>query len=273
MSFVRAPRGVLHRAPPVGAFRHPHQPAPPDLAAFVEFFWYVGWDLRGQAPQLQETLPHPNVHLVFERGDTRVFGVQRQRFSRRLEGLGGVFGVKFRPGGFHAFLGRPVAALADAAPTLHEVFGAAAEGVERRVLDAGGEHAMRDVAADFLRSRAPRADMQAERAAAIVDEIAADRALTRVEQVLERHPVSERALQRLFRRYVGATPKWVIGRFRLHEAVEQIAAGRTVDGCEFALALGYFDQAHFIRDFHRLVGRTPAEYERLARPAARTGAY
>ena len=31
---------------------------------------------------------------------------------------------------------------------------------------------------------------------------------------------------------------------------------------ELALALGYFDQAHFIRDFRKLVGRTPAAYAR-----------
>jgi len=29
-----------------------------------------------------------------------------------------------------------------------------------------------------------------------------------------------------------------------------------------ALDLGYFDQAHFIRDFKALVGRPPADYAR-----------
>jgi AraC-like DNA-binding protein len=29
-----------------------------------------------------------------------------------------------------------------------------------------------------------------------------------------------------------------------------------------AQELGYFDQAHFISDFKKLVGRTPADYER-----------
>jgi AraC-like DNA-binding protein len=52
----------------------------------------------------------------------------------------------------------------------------------------------------------------------------------------------------------------VIKRYRLHEAAEQLAAGEVVDWPRLALDLGYFDQAHFIKDFKTIVGRTPAEY-------------
>lgn len=59
-------------------------------------------------------------------------------------------------------------------------------------------------------------------------------------------------------------------RFRVHEAAERVKAGAPPDWTGLALELGYFDQAHFIRDFRSQVGRTPAEYARLcaAGPAA-----
>ena len=60
------------------------------------------------------------------------------------------------------------------------------------------------------------------------------------------------------------SPKWVIRRYRLHEALERVNAGHRVDWAALAAELGYFDQAHFIRDFKALVGRTPAEYGREA---------
>ncbi|HJU40524.1 MAG TPA: helix-turn-helix domain-containing protein, partial [Tahibacter sp.] len=72
-------------------------------------------------------------------------------------------------------------------------------------------------------------------------------------------------LQRLFGDYVGASPKWVINRYRLHEAVERLAAGDAVDWADLALELGYFDQAHFNRDFKRLVGRAPGAFARAER--------
>ncbi len=73
-----------------------------------------------------------------------------------------------------------------------------------------------------------------------------------------------RALQRLFSRYVGVSPKWVIRRFRLQEAAEQLTRGNIVDWSRLALDLGYFDQAHFINDFRSLIGMSPTEYAKRA---------
>jgi AraC-like DNA-binding protein len=69
---------------------------------------------------------------------------------------------------------------------------------------------------------------------------------------------SPRSLQRLFREYVGVSPKWVLQRLRLHEAAERMLEGR--DWAALALDLGYFDQAHFIHDFKAVTGRSPGEY-------------
>jgi AraC-like DNA-binding protein len=81
-----------------------------------------------------------------------------------------------------------------------------------------------------------------------------------VDELAARHAMSSRSLQRLFRRYVGVSPKWVLQRYRLHEAAERIAEGRDGDWAATALELGYFDQAHFIRDFKALIGASPAQY-------------
>ncbi len=51
-------------------------------------------------------------------------------------------------------------------------------------------------------------------------------------------------------------------RYRLQEAAEPLAGGEIVNWLKMALDLGYFDQAHFIKDFKMIVGRTPAEYAR-----------
>ena len=65
----------------------------------------------------------------------------------------------------------------------------------------------------------------------------------------------------LFREYVGVTPKWVIQRYRLFEAAERLASGQA-DGAQLAHELGYFDQAHFIRDFKAMVGKSPLAFAR-----------
>ena len=70
--------------------------------------------------------------------------------------------------------------------------------------------------------------------------------------------MSLRSLQRLFSCYVGVSPKWVIMRYRIHDAVEQIAAGQPSDWSRLAQDLRYCDQTHFIKDFKALVGKSPA---------------
>jgi len=254
-------RGILHRLGPAGRFHHARHPPSPPLDAFVQHCWVVRWDLRGEAPQLQETLPHPNVYLVFEQGSATVNGVASGRWSRMLEGEGFAFGVKFRPGGFRPFLGRAVSSLCDRSLPVQDVFGDAGRKLEHDVFACSDDAAaMSEVAQRFLLDRLPPADPDVDRVAAIVDAIAADRSLLKVDDLVARCDIGKRALQRLFSEYVGVGPKWVIARYRLHEAIDRIADGQRVDWSALALDLGYFDQAHFIRDFRRLVGRTPAGY-------------
>ena len=71
--------------------------------------------------------------------------------------------------------------------------------------------------------------------------------------------MSERALQRLVHRRLGLTPKWLIQRRRLQEAVERLRE-RPASVGDVAAVLGYADQPHFIRDFSRVTGMTPGEF-------------
>ena len=269
MAPVGKPRGILHLVPAEGRSWHARLAPPGELLPFVAHFWIVRWDYRGGPPFLQETLPHPSVHVVLQKGASRILGVVRGRFSRLLEGEGRVFGIKFRPGGFYPFAGWPVSRITNKALAVGDVFGGRRGALEAAVLAHAEDGPMADEAAAYLSARLPARDPVAEEVGALVDRIAADRTITKVEDLVDRLGWSPRKLQRLFSRYVGVGPKWVIQRYRLHEAVESIKEGQVVDWTRLALDLGYFDQAHFIRDFKALVGRTPTEYARSVRPVGR----
>lgn len=269
------PRGVLHPQLAHGSFQHErHLPSAP-LADLVEHYWFVRWDLRGLPPQQQATLPHPNVHLVVERGDAHIYGVHTDRFERRLEGLDFAFGVKFKAGGFQPFLRAPASTLANRALPAQAVFGADAATLFAHVAEAAADAdmtAMCAVADDFLLARLPPPDPDVARAGMLVAAIAADLAMTSVEQLMAASAMDKRALQRLFQKYVGIGPKWVIKRYRLHEAIARMQDGGTDSWTTLAQDLGYYDQAHFGRDFRALVGQSPSEYARTLADAARASA-
>jgi AraC-like DNA-binding protein len=175
---------------------------------------------------------------------------------------GRAFGIRFRPAGFHPFLGAPVATLTDRRVAVAEVFGPAGDRLVADLLAATGQARLVAAAEAFLLARLPAADPNVVRVNRVVDQIMADRDITRVADVTGRSGIATRRLQRLFATYVGVTPKWVIRRARLHEAVERLNAGDAVDLAFLARELGYFDQAHFARDFRSAVGRPPAAYAR-----------
>jgi AraC-like DNA-binding protein len=262
-------RGVLHPNAIGTVFSLERRPPPNDLARFVDVHWLVSWDLRGRPAYRSQVLPHPCVHLVFEPGGAAVHGISHRRFERRLEAAGWAVGTKFLPAGFAPFSAKPVRELTDRVLGLSEVFGDAGSELEQACPpQLGPDHALARVH-QFLRDRAPTApDPRRELADAVVADMLRAAPGERVADVAARHHVSERTLQRLFSAFVGIGPKWVLQRYRLHEAIERLEAGRGVDWARLALELGYYDQAHFARDFRALVGRTPAQYDAARRPAA-----
>ncbi|MEO9152572.1 MAG: AraC family transcriptional regulator [Lapillicoccus sp.] len=241
----------------------------PEVAPWVEWCWSVTWDLPDGASYQSAVVPHPALHLTVEWGTGRrhgfplpaalLHGIVTTRFDIGLRGTGGVAGVKFRPGGFGAFTGLDVATTLGSVVDLSEFFGSAADALRANVIraDADTRH---DLLEAFLRVRVPGPDPRYDLVLDVVADMLADRSLTRVEQVTERHGIPLRTLQRLFRRYVGVGPKWALQRYRLHDAVALIDAGQVDDLSGLAASLGWYDQAHFTKEFTALVGLPPARY-------------
>ncbi|WJH35804.1 helix-turn-helix domain-containing protein [Paenibacillus sp. CC-CFT747] len=238
------------------------------LAPFLEHYWVIRWDLRGQAPYRQTILSYPNVNLSFEweNGVTfaGLYGIPKATYTRHLEGEGHVLGMKFRPGGFYPFCGKPVSQLTGETVPLEAVFGEEAHGLAERLFALDSEEARVRAAEQFLLDRLPAADPDMDLVQAVLQKAIEDRSMVRVEDMAAGFGLSTRSLQRLFHRYVGVTPKWVIQRYRLQEAAELMEKGAAPDWARLSLDLGYYDQAHFSKDFKAMIGKSPQDYVRDA---------
>src|SRR5262249_19878110 len=108
--------------------------------------------------------------------------------------------------------------------------------------------------------------------AALVDEAVSLAAgqpdLTRVDKPAAGLGVTLRTLQRRFDRHVGVSPKWVLRRCRIQDALDRIEAGDAVDWADLAVQLGYADQSHFVNSFTALVGVPPEEYRKRPAPSS-----
>jgi AraC-like DNA-binding protein len=237
-------RGILDPQELMARVAFRRVPAAPALRPYVEHYWLIDWEL--DEPYEQHVLPHPSVNVVFMGAEgnvtAEVSGVGRKLFSIKLDGTGGVAGAQFRPGGYHPFHRGSVSELTGRRVPLDIEVAAPSP----QALDA------------YLLSLDPQPDPQADLAMSLADAIRQDRSVLRVDDFARASGMSVRAMQRLFSEYVGVSPKWVILRYRIQEAIE--VAGPETDWARLAADLGYSDQAHLVRDFTSTIGVSPAAY-------------
>jgi AraC-like DNA-binding protein len=263
-------RGLVRRPATADAFSTRRFPPGPDLAPWIAHFWTVTWD-RGDAEPLESSvISFPAMHLTVEWGDpgvvrhghpmpaTLVHGLISRVFRVSLTGRGGVAGARFRADGFHAWSGLEAAGLTDLVVPAADLLGA-----EIGTLHVGlGPDTDPDEQLGRLRRALQlwRPVDEPSGVGAVVDLMARDPGLVRVDQVARSVALSERTLQRRFRREIGIGPKWVLSRFRLQEAALALERDPDVDLGALAPQLGFYDQSHLTNTFVEMLGETPAAY-------------
>jgi AraC-like DNA-binding protein len=256
-------RGILRRPLPAGRLRHVRRRPASDLTDWIAHYWMIHWDLRGCAPHLAETPPQPNIHAVFQDGGSVVRGVHTSKFSRLLRGRSQVFGIAFRPGGIRPFLEGPASSLANRNIPIRQIFGKEIDALEAILLSSAKEAEKMASANAFFRARRPEPGETIALAGQLVGQIVENADTKTVNDLVSQSGISKRTIQRIFNDYVGVSPKWVIRRHRLHEAIERINCGERQEWARLAVELGYFDQAHLINDFKSIVGYSPVEYRKI----------
>jgi AraC-like DNA-binding protein len=251
--------GVTRPSPPI------HRYAPSDhLVDLVERFWIPVWSLT--APSTQSTLQHPVCLIVVSNTYHRIYGVTRGRSSVTLEGDGWAVGTMLTPAAGRLVAGRSVADLTDTHVDLSEIDGLDVDALVAEIHEAMGP-APRDPSAHRAAiesvERRLAAYVPVDDAGLMISEIVTwlrdHPEVTRVDELAAHVGLGERSLQRLVEQRVGMSPKWLIQRRRLHDAVEALKAGES-SLADMAARLGYADQAHFTHDFRTVTGMTPGEY-------------
>ncbi len=102
-----------------------------------------------------------------------------------------------------------------------------------------------------------------------VQQITAHEGCLPVQFLLKSLAMNERTLERKFKLHTGITPKHFSGIIRLNASAKRMQRMKTGDRLTgIAYDSGYFDQAHFIREFKNHTGITPWQYHREVRPLA-----
>lgn len=252
-------------------------PGPP-LSEVVGLFWYY----EGHDPphRKERRLPDGSMELIINLREDRL-RVYDRRDHDLFRGFGGcllsgahsgfvvidtasqarIMGAHFKPGGAFPFLGLPAGELRDTQAPLEELWGTRADELRGRLLEAGTPEARFRILEQALLERATRPFNRHPAVAFALEEFQRVPHARMVSEVAARVGLSHKRFTRVFDEEVGLTPK-VFRRVRRFQEALRLCAheGSQIGLGELARACGYFDQAHFVRDFREFSGLTPTAY-------------
>lgn len=79
-------------------------------------------------------------------------------------------------------------------------------------------------------------------------------------ELVDKTPLSTRHFRRKFKEIVGTSPKYFCKVIQLNSVFQTIKSGNEEKLHALALDNGYYDQAHFINDFNKLIGESPVNF-------------
>ena len=259
-----------------------HQPAPP-LAEFVSSLWTLS-----DSPQhpRERIVPSGTIELVIDltSDEFRIYDPLGLDAPARFSGAivsgaysrcfvidtrqhASIIGVHFKPGGAFPFLGVSAAELADSHVDLRALWGRSADELRERLClaSAPGDrfrileraltaHLFRPLVYHPKVALALRAFGRAEMGRGEIE--------PSVGEIARCAGLSHRRFVEVFTTAVGMTPKLFSRVRRFQRAVALLRRAAHPSWPQLALACGYFDQSHFIRDFRVFSGLSPTDYVR-----------
>lgn len=169
-----------------------------------------------------------------------------------------VMAIHFRPGGAFPFLGIPLGDIEDGYVGVDQVWGSVGRELHERLIETTSAEARFAIIEQFLLSRPSLTVDRHPGVAAAMAAIEDDPSI-RMADIRQRVGMATKRLIALFRAEVGLSPKAYARVRRLQAALRLLGAG-PVAGAHIAAEVGYFDQAHFVRDFESFTGMTPTQY-------------
>jgi AraC-like DNA-binding protein len=243
---------------------------------------YGGYREQGTTPVGRREVPNPRVVLVIGFGEPlRISGQlgadeRGQTVTSFVAGFGDLpiltehggrqqgIEVGLSPTGAFSVLGVPMAELANRVVGLDELWGRRAVELSEQLAGARSWQARFDlvdrVLADAMDDAMDTGRLPDPEIVGAWHDLEHRRGDMPISQIQAATGWSRRRLATRFREQVGLTPKAAARVLRFDRATELLVRSAPRSLASIAMASGYYDQAHFNREFRRLAGCTPSAY-------------
>jgi len=170
----------------------------------------------------------------------------------------GCLAICFYPGAAYRFFKLPMHALTDTTTAFSELWKEAATELEERIADAKDNETRVALAQQYLLQQLAHTEEDKQINYCLHKAENTNGELS-VQQLTDDTGISQRQLSRRFQQCVGLSPKEYLKVSRFVQSLQHLKQYPSRSLTEIAYLSGYYDQAHFIRDYKQFAGSTPGE--------------
>jgi AraC-like DNA-binding protein len=245
------------------------------LQPFVKCFWTLEAP-AAETEERQRIVPDGCMEMIFHYGDLYrqyfpngdhiiqprcfVFGQISNYLEIAPTGVSAIFSVRFHPDGFVPFINLPLFQIEDRAVPLAELFGNEGIALSEAVLTAPDAQSRMMLIEQFLLSRLQTPQTADRITKDCVEVMLLSQGQLSVDDVADKLQVNRRQLERKFSSAIGMSPKQLLRVIRLQAAIKMLEKKQFTSLTSLAYENGYFDQAHFIKDFKDFTGVSPKQF-------------
>jgi AraC-like DNA-binding protein len=169
-----------------------------------------------------------------------------------------MIGIRLHPGKEFAFIRRPAFPLVDKTIQLEEIMGPGIieyQETLKNTLDGALKIQLtEELLLRNLDSHSDAFDEQIDRAISCIYE---HKGVMTTADLMESIDATYKQCERSFKKHVGVTPKTYLRIVRFYNAFTQIRASKSVNWTNLLGQYNYYDQSHFIKDYHYFTGVSP----------------
>ena len=253
---------------------HVYTPSP-ELQPFIKCFWSLE-DEKQDDPVKQRVLPDGCMEMIFHYGDNYqqyfedgssiiqpksfVFGQITKYIEIAPTGISGIISARFLPDGISPFLNMPLTTLENKAVPIIELFGEEGKKLEDCVINANDNYGRIKLIETFLFSKLTEQRTIDAITKSCVDLIFQSQGQIGSVELADKMNINRRNIERKFISTIGISPKQLAKVARLQATLKMLEQKKTVTLTEIAYENGYYDQAHFIKDFREFTGMSPKSF-------------
>lgn len=253
-----------------------HFPKPP-LSFFVENIWYYNGHYVGHSRE--KILPDGAIELIVDLDSwpKKIFAdetgtnsfrtvkkawISGERTRYIVIGTDNVhmIGIRFKPGGAYPFFGFPISELSEWVTELDLIWGRLIYDIRDQLLEIDSPEGKIQRFEAFLLEQVQRS-LEPNRAITYaIHQLQHSPQFLAIRDLASQIGITQKHLITQFEKIVGLRPKSFARVVKFHKVLKLLEETKEIEWTSIAYECGYYDQAHFIKEFHTFSGINPSTY-------------